>query len=65
MRPRTRAGLQLLVLLLVAAGLMIIFPSTLRFAEAAAREIRYLWWLILLIALAIWFIWSGNRRPRE
>jgi len=65
MRPRTRAGLQLLVLLLVGAGLMIIFPSTLRFAEAAAREIRYLWWLILLIALAIWFIWSGNRRPRE
>ena len=65
MRPRTRAGLQLLVLLLVGAGLMIIFPSTLRFAEAAAREIRYLWWLILLIALAIWFIWSGNRRPKE
>jgi hypothetical protein len=65
MRPRTRAGLQLLVLLLVGTGLMIIFPSTLRFAEAAAREIRYLWWLILLIALAIWFIWSGNRRPRE
>ena len=65
MRHRTRACLHLLVFVLVGAGLMIIFPSTLRFAEAAAREIRYLWWIILLIGLAIWFIWSGNRRPRE
>lgn len=65
MKPRTRAGLQLLVLLIVGAGLMLIFPSSLRFAEAAAREIRYLWWLILLVALAVWLIWGANRRPKE
>lgn len=65
MRPRTRAGLQLLVLLIVGAGLLVIFPSALRFAEGAAREVRYLWWLILLVALAVWFIWGANRRPRE
>lgn len=65
MKPRTRAGLQLLVLLIVGAGLMMIFPSALRFAEGAAREIRYLWWLILLVALAVWLIWGANRRPKE
>lgn len=65
MTPRTRAGLQLLVLLIVGAGLMFIFPSALRFVEGAAREIRYLWWLILMVALAVWLIWGANRRPKE
>lgn len=64
MSPRTRAGLQLLVLLIVGAGLMFIFPSALRFAEGAARSIRHLWWLILLVALAVWFIWGANRKPK-
>jgi uncharacterized membrane-anchored protein len=65
MKPRTRAGLQLLVLLAVGVGLVLIFPPALRFAEGAAREIRYLWWLILLVALAVWLIWGANRKPRE
>lgn len=64
MNPRVRAGLQLLVLLIVGAGLMLLYPPALRLAEGAAREVRYLWWLILLVALAIWLIWGANRRPR-
>ncbi len=64
MNPRARAGLQLLVLLIVAGGLLVMFPSTLKFVEGAAREIRYLWWLILLIALAVWLIWGVGRRPK-
>ncbi|MDP1580087.1 MAG: hypothetical protein Q8M02_07405 [Candidatus Didemnitutus sp.] len=64
MTPRVRAGLQLLVLLIVGGLLMIIFPSTLRFVEGAAREIRYLWWLILLVALAVWLIWGASRKPK-
>ncbi|MBI2497879.1 MAG: hypothetical protein HYV75_08215 [Opitutae bacterium] len=64
MSPRTRAGLQILVLLIVAAALMLLFPPVLRFAEGAAREVRYLWWLILLVALAVWLIWGANRKPR-
>jgi multisubunit Na+/H+ antiporter MnhE subunit len=64
MNPRTRAGLQLLVLLIVGVVLMLIFPSALRFAEGAAREVRYLWWLILLVALAVWLIWGANRKPK-
>jgi len=64
MKPRTRAGLQILVLLGVGILLMLLFPSALRFAEGAAREVRYLWWLILLVALGVWLIWGANRRPK-
>jgi len=64
MKPRTRAGLQLLVLLIVGVGLVLLYPPALRFAEGAAREIRYLWWLILLVALAVWLIWGANRKSK-
>lgn len=64
MTPRKRAATQLLVLLAVGALLFLIFPGTLRFVEAAARELRYLWWLVLLIALGVWLIWGAGRRPK-
>ncbi|MGH7944124.1 MAG: hypothetical protein ACREH8_16005 [Opitutaceae bacterium] len=64
MNPRTRATLQLLVLIGVVALLFLIFPKTLAFVELAARELRYLWWLVLLVALAGWLIWSAGRRPK-
>ena len=64
MTPRKRAGLQLLVLLIVGVALVIIFPSALRFAEGAARELRALWWLVLLVALAVWLIWGAARKPK-
>jgi len=37
----------------------------LAFVELAARELRYFWWLILIVALAIWLIWGVGRRPRR
>ena len=64
MSPRLRATLQLLVLVGVVALLFLVFPKTLAFAEMAARELRYLWWLVLLVALAGWLIWSAGRRPK-
>ena len=65
MTPRQRATLQLIVLLVVVGLLLLLFPATLRFVEIAARELRYLWWLVLLVALAIWLIWSAGRRPKK
>jgi len=52
------------VLLSVIAVLFLVFPAAFRFVEMAARELRYLWWLILLIALAIWLIWGIKRKPK-
>ena len=64
MNPRVRAALQIGVLLAVIAVLFLVFPAAFAFVEMAARELRYLWWLILLIALAIWLIWGIKRKPR-
>ena len=64
MNPRVRAALQLGLLLAVVAVLFVVFPAAFRFVEMAARELRYLWWLILLIALAIWLIWGIRRKPK-
>jgi hypothetical protein len=65
MNPRLRATLQLLVLLGVTGLLVLVFPAAFAFVEMAARELRYLWWLILLLALAIWLIWGAGRRGKK
>ncbi len=62
MRPGARSLAQWAIVLGVVAGLFFLFPGALGFVEMAAREIRYLWWLVLLLALAIWLIWSSKRR---
>ncbi len=64
MNPRVRALLQLGLLVAVLLALFVIFPGALWFVEMAARELRYLWWLILLVALGIWLIWGVKRRPK-
>jgi hypothetical protein len=64
MNSRNRGVLQLLALVAVFLLLFRFFPRAFAFAELAARELRYLWWLVLLVALAIWLIWGVNRRPK-
>ena len=65
MNPRTRAILQFAVLIAVVVLLCVLFPPAFRFVEMAARELRYLWWLILLVALAAWLFWGASRRPKK
>ncbi len=65
MNPRTRAFLQFGCLVAVAIALMLVFRPVAAFAEMAARELRYLWWLVLLVALAGWLIWGVGRRPKK
>lgn len=64
MTPRKRAVLQFIALVLVGAVLFFVFPRAAAYAEMAARELRYLWWLILLVAVAGWLIWGVGRRPK-
>jgi len=63
MNPRVRALLRAAVLIAVCVILFLIFPRMLAFTEMAARELRYFWWLILLVALACWLIWGFRKRP--
>jgi hypothetical protein len=55
MSPRTRAILRVAVLLAVVGLLMLLFPRAYAFAEMAARELRYFWWLILLVG--VWLLY--------
>jgi hypothetical protein len=64
MNPRWRAFLQVLVLLVVLVSLVMVFPRALGFAEMAARELRYFWWLALIVVLALWLIIGLGRKPK-
>ena len=64
MTPRTRAGLQITVLLAVVVALALLFPRASEFVELAGRELRYFWWLLLLVALGLWLIWGLGRKPK-
>ncbi len=64
MNPHLRVLLQCGLVAAFVPGLFLFFPSALGFVEMAARELRYLWWLILLVALAIWLIWAGRRKSK-
>jgi hypothetical protein len=65
MSPRQRLVLQVGVVAGATVLLFLLFPPAVRFAEAAARELRYLWWLVLLLALGLWLIWGVGRRPKQ
>ena len=64
MTPRQRALWQFGLLLAVLGVLVLIFPRAYGFVEMAARELRYFWWLVLLVCLAIWLIWGVGRRQK-
>lgn len=53
------AGIGLLAL--VALILILLFPPVLAFVEMAARQLRYLWWLVLLLALGVWLIFAARK----
>ncbi len=50
-----------LVFALVAL-VFFLFPASLRLVEGAARQLRYVWWLILLIVLVLWLLYRFRRK---
>ncbi len=63
MNPRWRAFFVFGSLVLLAGLLLLLFRPAVQFVEMAARELRYLWWIVLLVALAVWLIWGAGRKP--
>ena len=62
MTPRQKTVAQGCALVGLMIGLVLLFPSALEFVELAARELRYFWWLILLVVLGGWLLWGFRRR---
>ena len=57
---RKQLKLALVIVLLVALALFV--PTLLYFTELALRELRLMWWLILLLAGAIWLLSRPGRK---
>lgn len=57
-----RRDLAWLAAILMVVALCIVFPRVAAFAELAARELRYLWWLVLIAAIGIYFAFFFGRR---
>ncbi len=58
-----RRKLALAAAIVVVVMLCLLFPRALAFVELAAREIRYLWWLIAILALGVWLaFFFGKKR---
>ena len=62
MDPRLIAALKLIVVAAIILTLILIFPKALAFVEMGTRELRYFWWMILLVLLAIWLIWGLGKK---
>ena len=60
MPPRSRLQFTLVLVLLVALCLFV--PSVLYFAEVALRELRVIWWLLLVIGGLAWLLALGRRK---
>ncbi|MFM2082293.1 MAG: hypothetical protein RL380_984 [Verrucomicrobiota bacterium] len=65
MNPRLAILIKLVVVLLFFVALALMFAPVMKFVEMAARELRYFWWLVLLVALAVWLIWGLGRKSKK
>ena len=64
MNPRYAFVLKLLGAFFLIVLLAVLFPPVMEFVETAARELRYLWWLVLLVLIAVWLIWGLGRKKK-
>lgn len=64
MNPRYAFLFKLLGSLVIILVLALLFPPVMKFVEGAARELRYFWWLVLLLLIALWLIWGLGRTKK-
>jgi hypothetical protein len=64
MNPRYAFAFKLLGALLLILLLALLFPPVMKFVEEAALDLRYLWWLILILLFALWLIWGLGRKKK-
>ena len=58
----SRPRLQLTLVIVLVVALCVFVPSVLSVTELALRELRIVWWLILLLAGVIWLLKGLERK---
>lgn len=61
MNPRWAAFLTVAVLVIVLIALILIFPAVFEFVKGLTGELRFFWWVILLVALAVWLFFGVGK----
>jgi hypothetical protein len=63
MNPRWAFFLAITAVVMVMIVLCLIFPAVFDFVKAASGDLRFFWWVILLVALAVWLlVWAGKNK---
>jgi hypothetical protein len=63
MNPRWAFFLTMAGIVIVIILLALLFPAVFEFVKAFSGELRFFWWIILLLALAVWLIlWAGKNK---
>ena len=63
MNRSTRLAVRLLAIGVIVVGAVVLLPEVLGGLERLLRIIRVNWWLVVLVALAIWtLLASGKKR---
>ena len=62
MSPLARRKLGLFFSLGLIFSLIMLFPRTLVWLEVAARELRYVWWLIAILAVGVWMVFYFRKK---
>lgn len=63
--PRLPRWLGVATVVALVVVLCLLFPRMLAFVELAARELRYLWWLVLLAAVGVYFFFFFGRPKKD
>ena len=63
MMDRRYSNIRFAVIGIVVLGALVVFPALLRGIELAARQLRLMWGVILLIAVVIWVL--SALRPKR
>jgi hypothetical protein len=63
MNPRYAFFLAMAGMVIVIIVLCLIFPAVFELVKAFSGELRFFWWVVLLVALAVWLIfWAGKNK---
>ena len=64
MNPRYAFVFKILGAILLVVILALLFKPVMEFVEMGAQELKYFWWLILVLLFAVWLIWGLGRKKK-
>jgi hypothetical protein len=64
MNPRAAFILTIVGMIFLIAVLCLLFPAVFEFVKAFTGELRFVWWIILLLALGLWLMFGVGKAKK-